>query len=191
MKFDTVKLSLDCATDKCLKKLDRSHTGITMMDIKSGMLVFQTRYDKPLIIEILMVKSINDKPAEIKALNAFLLELQPTRIDIGTIDRPPAYPVESLSYEELRDISLQFDRALPIYVASRKKVMEKPSCYSDEEIMETIKKRPLTQEDINVLLDQESQKRVAQLINQKQLVWVSSSGYDFLVLNSEKSLKNS
>ena len=40
LKLDEVKLSLDCATQKCLQKLDRSHKGIDVENIKAGMLAF-------------------------------------------------------------------------------------------------------------------------------------------------------
>ncbi len=184
MKFDTVKLSLDCATQNCLKRLDRSHQGISIEEIKKGMLAFKSQFSKNLIIEILMVKTINDKDSEIKELNNFLLNLNPTRIDIGTIDRPPAYKVEPLSYESLLEISLRFDSSLPIYIASRKKVVAKPSSYTSDEIIDTIKKRPLTQEDITVLFDKESQERLKLLINEKRIISLNSSGYDFFVHNA-------
>ncbi|MEA3433130.1 MAG: radical SAM protein, partial [Campylobacterota bacterium] len=90
LKLDEVKLSLDCATQKCLRKLDRSHTGIDIENIKAGMLNFKSKYNGPLVIEILIVKKLNDSEEEIAKLNEYLLKLQPTRIDIGTIDRPPA-----------------------------------------------------------------------------------------------------
>ena len=181
MKFDTVKLSLDCATGRCLKRLDRSHDGIDVDKIKEGMLAFKKKFKNPLIIEILIVKTINDSDEEIEALNEFLLELKPTRIDIGTIDRPPAYKVEALSYEELREISLQFDSSLSVYIASRKKVEKKPSAYSRENILETIKKRPLTQEDIDVLFDSKSKEELQILINEKEIEIVNSSEYDFFI----------
>ena len=181
MKFDTVKLSLDCATGRCLKRLDRSHEGIDVEKIKEGMLAFKKKFKNPLIIEILIVKTINDSDEEIEALNEFLLELKPTRIDIGTIDRPPAYKVEALSYEELREISLQFDSSLPVYIASRKKVTAKPSYYSREDILETLRKRPLTQEDIDVLFDSKSKEELQILINEKEIEIVNSSEYDFFV----------
>ncbi len=184
MKFDTVKLSLDCATQNCLKRLDRSHQGISIEEIKKGMLAFKSQFSKNLIIEILMVKTINDKDSEIEELNNFLLNLNPTRIDIGTIDRPPAYKVEPLSYESLLEISLKFDSSLPIYIASRKKVVAKPSSYTSEEIIDTIKKRPLTQEDIAVLFDKESQEKLKLLINEKRIISLNSSGYDFFVHNA-------
>ena len=183
MKFDTVKLSLDCATDHCLKRLDRAYLGISTEDIKAGMLAFKAKFSKALIIEILMVKTINDKEQEIEALNEFLMQLQPTRIDIGTIDRPPAYKVEALSYEALRAISLKFDSRLPIYIASRKKVEAKPSFYTEQEILDTLHKRPLTQDDINVLFDDKSKKKLEELLQEEKILTVNSSGYDFFVVN--------
>jgi wyosine [tRNA(Phe)-imidazoG37] synthetase (radical SAM superfamily) len=184
MLFDMVKLSLDCATQKCLKRVDRAYSDIKIEDIKKGMLDFRKKYNKPLIIEILFVKNINDKKEEIEALNEFLLELKPTRIDIGTIDRPPAYKVEPLSYEELREISLQFSSKLPIYIVSRKKIETQPSFYNEEEIIETIKKRPLTQEDVDVLFNQESKNILKNMLKNGKLKITNSSGYNFFVLNS-------
>jgi wyosine [tRNA(Phe)-imidazoG37] synthetase (radical SAM superfamily) len=180
LKFDTVKLSLDCATPRCLKRLDRSHEGIDVNSIKEGMLAFKSKFANSLIIEILMVKGINDSQEEIAELNRYLLKLNPTRIDIGTIDRPPAYRVEPLSYEDLHKISLDFDASLPIYIASRKKVVQKPSSYSFDEIIVTIKKRPLTYDDIEVLFDSQSKNRVEKLIDNQELELVNSGGYDFI-----------
>ena len=183
-KFDTVKLSLDCATGRCLKRLDRAHKSIDVEEIKNGMLSFKKKFSKPLIIEILIVKGINDGDEEIEALNEYLLTLKPIRIDIGTIDRPPAYYVEPLSYEALRDISLKFDATLPVYIATRKMVTGKPSQYSADDILETIKKRPLTLADIEVLFDRESQERLQILVNEKEIQIENCSGYDFFVQNS-------
>jgi len=179
LKLDEVKLSLDCATQKCLQKLDRSHQGIDVERIKSGMLSFKSKYKGPLVIEILIVKTLNDSSEEIRKLNAYLLKLQPTRIDIGTIDRPPAYHVKPVDYEELLQISHQFDASLPIYIASRKKAEVSASNYSDEEILETLYKRPLTQEDISVLFDDESQKRVESLLKKEKIKRVLTNGVEF------------
>ena len=186
LKFDTVKLSLDCATRRCLKRLDRSHEGIDVEQIKEGMLAFKEKFNNPLIIEILMVKGINDSKEEIEALDKFLLALKPTRIDIGTIDRPPAYRVEALSYEELREASLLFNSTLPIYIANRKKVTAKPSSYSSEDILETIRKRPLTEDDVEVLFDLESRERLKVLVDEEQIILENCSGYDFFIENSER-----
>ena len=179
LKLDEVKLSLDCATQKCLKKLDRSHSGIDVEKIKAGMLAFKSKYDGPLVIEILIVKTLNDSKDEIAKLNTFLLQLQPTRIDIGTIDRPPAFDVKPVSYEELLEISHWFESTLPVYIASRKKADITPSSYSEEELVETLTKRPLTQEDIEALCDEESQKRFKKLLKEEKIKRVSTNGVIF------------
>ncbi len=182
-KFDTVKLSLDCASKRCLQRLDRASKSIDVENIKAGMLTFKAKFTKPLIIEILIVKGVNDGLEEIKALNEYLLTLKPTRIDIGTIDRPPAYYVEPLNYEALRSISFMFDASLAIYIATRKTVTGEPSSYSTEAILQTLKKRPLTLSDIEVLFDQESKERLEALLNNKSIKIEQSSGYDFFVYN--------
>jgi len=179
LKLDEVKLSLDCATQKCLRKLDRSHSGIDVKHIKKGMLEFKKRYRGPLIIEILIVKTLNDSEEEIAKLNEFLLKLQPTRIDIGTIDRPPAFDVKPVSYEELLKISHLFDSSLPVYIASRKKEDISSSGYTYEEILDTLSKRPLTQEDIEVLFDKESQKRFENLLHKHKIRLVETNGVKF------------
>jgi len=179
LKLDEVKLSFDCATQKCLQKLDRSHKGIDVEKIKAGMLAFKSRYNGPIVIEILIVKTLNDSKEEIAKLNEYLLKLQPTRIDIGTIDRPPAYDVKPVSYEKLLEISHLFDSSLPVYIASRKKAEITASGYSDEEILETLSKRPLTAEDIQALFDEESQKRVDDLLHKKKIKQVSTNGVEF------------
>ncbi len=179
LKLDEVKLSLDCATQKCLKKLDRSHSGIDVEKIKAGMLAFKEKYKGLLIVEILIVKGLNDSQEEIAKLNDYLLKLRPTRIDIGTIDRPPAFDVKPVSYEELLQISHHFDASLPVYIASRKKAEAKPSSYSEDEILETLSKRPLTQEDIEVLFDEESQKRFKKLLEKAEIGLVETNGVKF------------
>jgi len=179
LKLDEVKLSLDCATQQCLKKLDRSHSGIDVENIKIGMLDFKSKYSGPLVIEILIVKTLNDSEEEITRLNAFLLKLQPTRIDIGTIDRPPAFDVKPVTYEELLHISHLFDSTLPVYIASRKKADISSDSYSYEEILETLSKRPLTQEDIEALFDDESQKRAENLLHKQKIKIVETNGVKF------------
>jgi len=170
LKLDSVKLSLDCASNQCLKKLDRSHKDISIEDIKDGMISFRKRYEKPLIIEILFVKTINDKNIEIEEIDKFLLELKPDRVDIGTIDRPPAYNVGSLNFDELSNISKKFSANIPIYITSRKEININPEEYSEEEIIQTLSKRPLTDEDINVLFNENSRKRVKELIKRGKIM---------------------
>lgn len=179
---DTVKLSLDCATQKCLKRIDRMHAGITIENIKQGMLDFEAKTTHPLIIEILIVEGINDKPREIEALNAFLLQLSPDRIDLGTIDRPPAYAVKPISYEKLLTLSRLFDPSLAVHITQRKIVEGTPATYSIEEILGTLKKRPLTAEDIDILFDTQSRRALKNLLKEGEIIKTENNGVFFYTI---------
>ncbi|MBN2782004.1 MAG: radical SAM protein, partial [Campylobacterales bacterium] len=93
LKLDQVKLSLDAISENIFKKIDRPHKSIKIENIVDSVKRFSQIYKGKLFIEILFVENINDKDDEIKKLNDALLDIKCDRIDIGTIDRPPAYDV--------------------------------------------------------------------------------------------------
>jgi wyosine [tRNA(Phe)-imidazoG37] synthetase (radical SAM superfamily) len=148
------------------------------------MLTFRARSSHPLIIEILIVQGINDKPNEIQALNDYLLRLRPDRIDLGTIDRPPAYDVQAVSYERLLELSRLFDPALPVHIAHRKNAAASPASYDDAAILDTLAKRPLSPEDIAILFDAPSQKRLETLIQNGQITPTQANGVTFFKISS-------
>ena len=178
-KLDSVKLSLDCATQKCFKKLDRASKNIDLEEIKKGILEFSKNYKGNLIIEILFVKGINDNLEEVEKLNNFLLKLKPTRVDLSTIDRPPAFDIKPISYDKLYELSLGFDKSLPIVIASRQKNKAKLFDYTKEEILNTLSMRPLTIDDINTLFSKESIKRFKELLNEQKIEKTTSSKVEF------------
>lgn len=168
-KLDIVKLSLDCVTTKAFKKLDRPVKSIDLQSMIEGIIDFRKIYNGELIIEILMAKGINTTDEEIESFNKILPLIDADRIDISSIDRPPAYPVEPLNYLELLQIAKKFDSRLPIHIASRSKSDMQKSSFSNEEIISTLQKRPLTMDDIKTLFDDESFNRFQRLLSEKKI----------------------
>lgn len=181
LDFDQVKLSLDAVTAEVFKKIDRPHKGIELARLVDSVISFSNVYKGKLFIEILFVRGLNDTPEEIEALNDALLQIRCERIDIGTIDRPPAYPVEGVSYSELHRIATQFDPSLPIHIASRTHAESCASPYSEEEIINTLDKRPLTFDDIELLFDEPSKARLQKLIEEGIIITTERSGLTFLM----------
>jgi len=135
LEFDSVKLSLDCATQNCFKKLDRASKEVDLEQIKSGMLEFAKLFGGELLIEILFVKDINDNLQEVKKLNEFLVKLNPTRVDLSTIDRPPAYTIKPISYDKLHELSLGFNSELSVVIASKQPLSGEKFNYTKEQII--------------------------------------------------------
>jgi wyosine [tRNA(Phe)-imidazoG37] synthetase (radical SAM superfamily) len=162
-KIDIVKLSLDCATQKCFEKIDRPLKGIEVSDIIEGITTFSKEFTKELVIEVLLVKGINDKEKEIEALDKVLLEIKPDRIDLGTIDRPPAYEVQPVLSQRLFELSLGFSN-LPVSIIHKEEPKVRVD-FSKEEILATLKRRPQSQSDVDFLFSEVSKKRLQELLS--------------------------
>lgn len=189
LKLDQVKLSLDAVSNSVFKRIDRPHVNIEIEQIVQKVIKFSKVYKGKLFIEILFVKDLNDTKEEIQKLNDVLMQLKVTRIDIGTIDRPPAYPVSGVSYKELHEISHLFESSLPIHIASRVHAEPNNASYDNEEILNTLDKRPLTAEDIDLLFDEESKKRLDLLIKNSRIAKKSVGNLEFFILHENEERK--
>jgi len=181
LKLDQVKLSLDAVSPDVFKKIDRPHESIKIEDIVEKVQEFSKEYKGKLFIEILFVHGLNDTKEEIEKLNDVLLSINASRIDLGTIDRPPAYPVIGISYKELHQLAQLFNSSLPIHIASRQHAEANKATYSEEDIINTLDKRPLTQEDINLLFDDSSKKRLQKLLQEKKIAIKNLDNIEFYI----------
>ena len=179
LKLDQVKLSLDAISENVFKKIDRPDKTINIKNITKSIAEFSKQFQGKLFIEILFVDTINNKIDEIKKLNDFLLTIKCERIDIGTIDRPPAYGVKGINYDELYEISKLFDSSLNIHIASRQNISSKANSYTEDEILNTLEKRPLTQADIDILFDEKSKSLLSKLIAEKKIAIKTLNKLDF------------
>ncbi|MCP4970125.1 MAG: radical SAM protein [Arcobacter sp.] len=177
LKFDTVKLSLDCVSAKCFKKLDRNHKGIDVQKIVSSMIEFSKTTRNQFVLEILFVKDINDKEEEINLLYDAVKKINPSRVDIGTIDRPPAYDVKPVSFESLEYIANKFE-GINVNIAYKKRPKQTNS-FSKDEIISMLKRRPLTFEDIDNLFDDNSKNILKNLAELKIVSIIDSGGVNF------------
>ena len=176
-KIDIVKLSLDCTSEKCFKKLDRVNSSVDCSKIVDGMVEFRALHKKQLIIEILFVKNLNDNDTEIEQLHKALQRVQPNRIDVGTIDRPPAYDVEAISYDKLVSIANIFSK-LPVTIAHKNKIVNKQS-YSEDEILTLLARRPLTKDDVENIFDENTIIVLNELIKSDKITAVNNNNVVF------------
>lgn len=177
LKIDIVKLSLDCVSEKYFKKLDRVNSSVETNKIVPAMINFSKQTKNDFVIEILFVKDLNDKDEEIQLLKTAIEQINPKRVDIGTIDRPPAYDVKPVSYESLENIANQFKNVnVNIVFKNRPKLIQS---FNEAEIISMLKRRPLTKEDIENIYDNKSIEILEDLIKNEIITIINSSGVDF------------
>ncbi|TLD85273.1 radical SAM protein [Helicobacter sp. MIT 11-5569] len=184
--FDKVKFSLDAISQNVFKKIDRPHKEIDLDRILKGIYQFSADFKGELYAEILFVKGVNDDAQEIQEMARFLAPMPLKRLDVSTIDRPPAYKVESLSVSELEEIGKIFLRyQIPVFVPKRTLVKKQENLeLNREEIVKTLALRPMSQEDINTLWSAQSREILESLVKAQKVKIKSINGVNFYALES-------
>lgn len=177
LDFDIVKLSLDCVSSDCFHKLDRADKTIEVTKIIDGMINFRSKFLNQFVIEVLFVKTLNDNNDEIDCIYKSLLKIKPDRIDIGTIDRPPAYNVKPVTFEKLQDIANHFN-GLNVNIAFKNRPKFSKS-FTEDEIINLLSRRPLTDEDIENSFNSSSKSTLYGLIQLNKIYIQTVSGVNF------------
>ncbi|HEC1214420.1 TPA: radical SAM protein [Campylobacter jejuni] len=177
LKLDVVKFSLDSAVAKTFYHIDRALKNIDLEKMIEKMADFRARFNGDLIMEILVVKDLNDNEEEFKALNQALKKIMPLRVDLSTIDRPPAYAVKKVSEEKLLELSKLID-STPVLLAKRHYEGEKLS-FNEEELLKMLHLRSQSEIDIEVKFDEQSKTLLNQLIKEKKVKILDLAGVKF------------
>ncbi|ECR2894174.1 radical SAM protein [Campylobacter jejuni] len=177
LKLDVVKFSLDSAVAKTFYRIDRALKNIDLEKMIEKMADFRARFNGDLIMEILVVKDLNDNEEEFKVLNQALKKIMPLRVDLSTIDRPPAYAVKKVSEEKLLELSKLID-STPVLLAKRHYEGEKLS-FNEEELLKMLHLRSQSEIDIEVKFDEQSKTLLNQLIKEKKVKILDLAGVKF------------
>lgn len=97
-----------------------------------------------------------------------------------------------VSYKELHNIALKFDSTLPIHIASRIHAEPNNVYHTKEEILNTLDKRPLTMEDINLLFDEKSKENLNDLLTCNEIAIKKVGNLEFYIprINLQRKRKS-
>lgn len=187
--FDKVKFSLDAISPEVFKKIDRPTKNISLEQILQGIYQFSADFSGELYAEILFVKNINDNPDEIKKMARFLAPMRLKRLDISSIDRPPAYKVSPIPQEQLEIFARIFrDFKIPTFLPTRTPNTKKENLnLSQDEILKTLTLRPMSKEDIESLWSEESINRLEILHQQGKIKLSKNNEVEFYCLEKHQN----
>ena len=186
--FDKVKFSLDAISPEVFKKIDRPTKNISLEQILQGIYQFSADFSGELYAEILFVKNINDNLDEIKKMARFLAPMRLKRLDISSIDRPPAYKVSPIPQEQLEIFARIFrDFKIPTFLPTRTPNTKKENLnLSQDEILKTLALRPMSKEDIESLWNEESINRLEILHQQGKIKLSKNNEVEFYWLEKHQ-----
>jgi wyosine [tRNA(Phe)-imidazoG37] synthetase (radical SAM superfamily) len=152
---DVVCPSLDAATQEVFEKVNKPHPGIKISEVIEGLRKFREIFKGTMLLEVLLVDGINNTEEELRKIGEAARYIGPDSVQINTVDRPGAYPeAKPLTHEQLEFAKSIIEKYHPnVVVLSRTyKHLEKVRFASEEEfveeLMNMIKRRPMTTLDI-------------------------------------------
>jgi wyosine [tRNA(Phe)-imidazoG37] synthetase (radical SAM superfamily) len=147
---DIVLPSLDAITPALFEYINRPHASLRIDEIISGLIQFRKQYRGQIWLEILFCRGVNDGREEIEKFKEVIEKIQPDRVQLNTPVRPPAedfaFPLTSSQLEEIRERLGDKAEIISEFAAP---LGEELNSVKDTEILNLIKRRPCTTEDIS------------------------------------------
>ena len=178
--LDIVKFSLDSAVQSTFKKIDRNKSGIEVNELIKAMAKFRKEFKGELVLEILVVAGFNDKEEEFTALNEAINEIAPHRVDVGTIDRPPAYNVKGVDASRLEELASKIN-GVPVTIARAHKIEQKYE-FNKSEILAMLERRPQTTANVEENFSEHSKQILNSLLQDGVVYQTDVAGVKFYKL---------
>lgn len=151
---DLVLPSLDAITSTVFHKINRPHKHLDIDRITQGLIDFGKEYKGKIWLEVFIAKGINDNPDELNKIYEIAKKINPDKLQLNSLDRPPAYQeVQAVNFETLEHLVKEW-KGLEVEITTRTKRREEIVSFSknlENNILNTIKRRPLTVEDLETL----------------------------------------
>lgn len=151
---DLIIPSLDAATEKTFRLINRPHRDLNCAAMIEGLIKLRQEYPAEINLEVFIVPGLNDTLGELSLLKAAIAKIRPDRIQLGTLDRPGTEDwVEAADGREMREIAAYLGNAeLISEFQPRQSIASFKTSYS-RQILQTLRRRPCTIEDLQHVLN--------------------------------------
>ncbi|MHB9027276.1 MAG: radical SAM protein [Candidatus Latescibacterota bacterium] len=152
MEADAVMPSLDSAREESFRAVCRPEPTLRVAEIIQGLADFRREYRGKIWLEILLVAGVNDSPEDLESLREAVTLIQPDSIQLNTVVRPPAdSAAKPLTRERMEEIRAFFGPKAEV-IASFTKEKTEEGQKTPEDILEYLKRRPGSAEDLSTAL---------------------------------------
>lgn len=149
LKADVVMPSFVSATEKTFNTIHRPESGLDFKKILEGLMLFRKDYPGQYWLEVFLLAGINTSDKELFLMKSMIEKINPDRILINSLDRPPAYEEAHLpDHATLVKASTLFGPKAQII--SKKPVLPQVSkeAVTESRVLEILKRRPSSLEDL-------------------------------------------
>jgi len=148
LNADIVLPSLEAVSLQVFRRVNRPHHSLKIETILDGLKRFRKLYGGRIWLEIMLIKGFNDKAEELLSIRNAVSEIQPDRIYLNTLVRPPSeIYAKPPSSDEIMVVKNYFDNHCEVIAEFHDQAVGEVQNVEDA-IVEMAKRRPLTIIDI-------------------------------------------
>ncbi len=153
LRADVILPSLDTVSPFLFSFLNRPHPALDVKKIIQGLIDFRKLFTGQTWLEILFCRGVNDSEEEVMRLQEVIREINPDKIQLNTLDRPPAEDsVFPVGREELERIKRFFGAKAEIITGSLPEDAQGNIADRKKRVYNLVKRRPCTFDEISLTL---------------------------------------
>jgi wyosine [tRNA(Phe)-imidazoG37] synthetase (radical SAM superfamily) len=147
LEADIVSPSLDAVTQEVFEAVDRPHPRLLISEIVEGLKLFRREYHGQYWLEILFVRGLNDHDDEVQWMKEVIRHIQPDKVHINTVVRPPAEAFAlPVSEQRMKEIQQIFGERCEIVGVFKEKHKTEERLADTQAILSLLKRRAMTLE---------------------------------------------
>jgi wyosine [tRNA(Phe)-imidazoG37] synthetase (radical SAM superfamily) len=149
LEADIVIPSLDAGSNHLFQYVNRPHPDISFGKMLDGLVKFRDEYKGKYWLEVFLLAGVTTPEIEIKRLKTCISSIQPDKVQVNTVTRPPAESfAERVPEKQLKTLAAQLFEHSEV-IADYKDVHKKQEFVSQrEDVLILLKRRPCSVEDI-------------------------------------------
>jgi wyosine [tRNA(Phe)-imidazoG37] synthetase (radical SAM superfamily) len=145
---DIVMPSLDAGDEETFKKLNRPAPEITFDKMLEGLIDFRREFAGKYWLEVFLIAGLNDSDEQVDKLAACIEKIKPDCVQLNTVSRPPVEDVRAVSHQRLEQIVQRIYKNAEVIADFKSDVQAGDFKAKSEDIVEMLKRRPCSAEDI-------------------------------------------
>jgi wyosine [tRNA(Phe)-imidazoG37] synthetase (radical SAM superfamily) len=148
---DLVIPSLDAGDESMFRVVNRPHEQISFEKMLDGLVAFREEFPGEYWLEVMVVGGYTDTPAQIAKLADCVDRIQPDRVQLNTVTRPPAEEqATAVTPEQLSEFCSLFRQPAEVIADFRGIHQESEFKSGRKEVLAMLQRRPCSVEDIAV-----------------------------------------
>ena len=142
--------SLDAGDQETFEAVNRPIASISYREMVEGIASFTHAYTGECLLEVFIVEGVNSRMEDAKKIADAVKSIRPAGVQLNTVSRPPAEPwAVRTSMDRLEDIARLFDPPAEVIADHPPADDSGEHAASEESIIELLRRRPCTIDDIS------------------------------------------